>query len=190
VLLPALAAVTFCQAFANPLLALAHAQRLGGFLLAGNVLALVVNAAVAIALIPVMGLAGAVLATTAAQLTTVAFLARQQIRRNLLSWRQLLHTGLPLWLACIAVGFPAVVAADGQGDAVVAGAWVAAALAWLVMLRGVLGEGVRADLASLAPSTPRAARPAIRALMQVLSVGEHHNAPAGRSGGDASESRC
>lgn len=87
----ALAAVTLVRGAVQPYIALAHAIGRPGILMRANLIALLVDVAIAIALIPPLGLWGAVVANVAGGLLALALMIRMTPGAERLS-----HSGVPV----------------------------------------------------------------------------------------------
>ncbi len=130
---------------ATPVVAFVSARLSGGALLRAYVVALAVDVALAVALVPRIGVWGAVIANVAGTLLSLALLGRTEIRLLGLPLRLLMRDSAPLWWGQ-AIALPAAVAALGLGG----NAWLRAAAAGLAGLLVYLG-GLRLLHVGLTP---------------------------------------
>jgi starch synthase len=152
-LLPTLAVVALSQAIVNPLLAFARAQKLSGLLLIGNLVALAIDLGIAVLAAPSLGAWGAVVATAAAQLTMVLLLASFQVRRNLLTWRDLVEANIPMSAATLVVGCTTAAASYGLETQLMT--WMIGLAIWCCLLRRCLSIEARKDLEQVASMLPK-----------------------------------
>lgn len=136
-LLPALAVAALAQAMINPLAAFARAQLASGRILASNAVALTVDMLVACALIPWLGLVGAVVAALAAQAVNTMLMASIQVRKQTISWRGLGLTSVPLLLAVPAMAVSSAAWLRGDLGLGLASLLLAVA-AWIIGMRRLL----------------------------------------------------
>jgi O-antigen/teichoic acid export membrane protein len=154
-LLP-LTAVAVFQSMTSPLLAFARAQRITVALIWAGALSLVLDIALAVALVPIWGVWGATIATTAAQLSTIAVLVTLQVRRGTVTWFGLSRAYAPFLLA-VGVSFSAVLLGEGAGAhsmVLIEALYLGSVPIWLLLVRWTIRADEVADLATAVGSLP------------------------------------
>jgi O-antigen/teichoic acid export membrane protein len=153
-----------------PLSAFAAATRSPQTVLRANVIALIVDVILSLAFIPLIGLAGAVIANCGTSLVLVAVVAVSS--RHRLSVRQLAETALPIVIGCLALGLALLVGLLRTSPLVRAllEACVGASAYWLLAraLKLLLTD---AEYAVLSAGVPSAVRPLLHRLELLLRRG-------------------
>lgn len=156
-----LVAASCLQSCVSPVIAFLNARRRSGLIVRVYGIALVVGIAVAVAVIPPLGVWGAVISNVAGQVTAIVMLGTAEAREHDRSLLWLIVQGkawaLGLVSAACAIGLPAVLIANSPGSAPVAAAIGAACYALGIRLfGGGITEGDRRALAgSLHPRLAR-----------------------------------
>jgi len=153
-LLPALAIATLAQALVNPLKAFAQAQRSGGRILASNVMSLTVDIAVACALVPWLGVVGAVVAAITAQVVSTYLMASIQVGRGITGWRQMCRSAAPLLVAVPVMVVPSTIWLLGEAWQAIA-LYVLGLVLWIVGMRNFLDSRQIDDIRIAAKALPR-----------------------------------
>lgn len=175
-LLVPLAVISCFQSIGQPVTAFVYARQQGGLLLRSHAWALLVNLAIAIALIKPLGVWGAVIANAAGQLVTLILLVRHELKIQQIGLRSFL-AAIRLWtVSCLtgvlAIGLLGLLASRVPPwlSILVAPALGAALLVAAARLAraGILAE----DGTQLLDSVPRRLRLPFVLMVQLFSVDE------------------
>ena len=159
-----LAATSCLQSVCNPLLAFVSARRQAAQLLRINVIALALDAALAVGLIPFFGLLGALVANAAAQLLVLALLVAFEAREEHLRVADLL-TSMWAYLVGLAAGLAALAVPAALGAGTLATVVTTLVLGPVLYVAGVrlLRVGMlEPDWAALARALPVPLQPVLR----------------------------
>lgn len=159
---------------AGPVSAFVHARLSGWKLLRVSLLALALDVALMVALIPLWGVWGAVAANLAAALSRLAMLLRLELASLGVSWRTLLASVAPLQIGMLASLVAWLAASRIQNP------WLATAVAGVLGLL-LLGVGVRAarsgltegDVVAVARALPARTRNVGSVLLRALAHSRH-----------------
>lgn len=164
----ALGAVSCVQSLINPFLAFVRARKRSGLLLRINLIALTVDVVLAVALIPVLGVWGAVIANMAGQVAVLLPLALSELHQLGIGFRQYLSaTGL-FWFSVLAALATVTITSIGQFPASFA-ALYSTVLGVLLLLLGAHTIAPRIPASDLAPGLAALPRPLSRPARIALS---------------------
>ena len=166
------------QSVVNPLLTFARARRRSGALLTINCVALVLDLAVAVALVPLIGVWGAVVANVAGQLAVLAPMARMECRHWSVPAAAYLRALGPFAVSVPAMLVAALAVPGWLGLPPAVGSVVAALAGGVAVVAGVRLTGTGIPAADLEPGlrilpgpAQRVARPVARLLTSPAVAG-------------------
>jgi O-antigen/teichoic acid export membrane protein len=155
----------------NPVYAFGTSRLSAGTILNANLIALALDLGLAFALIPSIGVWGAVIANAAGSLTTLLILVRIEVKQLGLARADLLRDTLPVYLGSVVAAL-AFLASEGVDVPAVVRACVLGVVgvgAYLVGVQALRGGLTAPDAGALARGLPRVARPVGSVVLRLLT---------------------